>query len=111
MTTERLSEKQIQSAVMDHYRKMALPNTFVGCIPNARSFGQPGLTKGMFDLLVMSPKIGAGFLELKTDKGKLSEHQEAFRMACIGAGAHCAVAYGRDEPIRVLEDWGVVRKS
>ena len=26
-------------------------------------------------------------------------------------GAPYAVAYGRDEPIRVLEDWGAVRRA
>lgn len=103
------TEKQIQSAVMAHWKAFALPNTFVGAIPNAGALGQPGLTKGIFDLLVMSPKIGAGFLELKTEKGATTEHQESFRLACIRAGVKCAVAYGRDEPIVVLREWGVVR--
>jgi hypothetical protein len=49
------------------------------------------------------------FLELKTDHGRTSKHQVAFRETCAAAGVECRVTYGRDEPIAVLKEWGVVK--
>lgn len=112
MKTPFLSEKQIQSAVLSHWRSFAVPGTLVAAIPNAGALGQPGLHRGVFDLMVMGGPFlrdRTGFLELKTTTGKLSAHQETFKLICIAAGVPCAVAFGRDQPIRVLEEWGVVR--
>jgi hypothetical protein len=106
----KLTEKQIQSAVIDRWRKLGLPHTRVAAIPNARAFGQPGLTKGVPDLLIIAPGLPIGLLELKTDKGKLSPEQEAFKSDCIIAGVEIAVTYGLDEAIKILEHWRVVRK-
>ncbi len=102
------SEKQIQAAVMAHWRACGVEGTFVGAIPNARAFGQPGLTKGLFDLLVISPGQ-VRFLELKTLRGEMSAAQEDFRLILIRNGIEHAVTYGRDQPIYVLETWGVCR--
>jgi hypothetical protein len=107
-----MTEKQIQAAVIAHWKAFGLPGTLVAAIPNAGALGQPGLTRGLFDLVVMGGEyLGGrtGWLELKTVKGKLSEYQDAFRLHCISAGVPAAVAHGRDEPIRVLEEWKVVR--
>ena len=81
----------------------------MAAIPNARAFGQAGLTRGLFDLLVIGGFIGTGFIELKTDKGKLSPHQAAFKMLLIENNVSYAVTYGRDEPIKVLERWNIIR--
>ena len=104
------SEAQIQVAVIDHWRKLGVPGSLVAAVPNARAFGQAGLTRGLFDLIVMSPKLGdkTGWLELKTERGVLSKDQRAFKLVMIGRGVPYAVAYGRDQPIRVLEEWGAV---
>lgn len=106
-----MSEKAIHAAVIEHWKRFRLPNTLVATMANEYAHGQPGLTPGIFDLLVMTPKVGAAFLELKTDKGKLSEHQESFKLACLAANVEYAVAYGRDQPIQVLENWGAVRRA
>ena len=46
-----MTEKQIQAAVIAHWKAAALPGTLVpAAIPNARAFGQAGLTKGLFIL-------------------------------------------------------------
>lgn len=107
----RMSEKAIQSAVMAHWRAKGVPGSLVAAIPNQRAFGQPGLTRGLPDLIVLSPTLGelTGFLELKADKGTLSDHQEAFAQLCQMRGIPWAVSYGRDEPIAILEQWGAVR--
>jgi hypothetical protein len=104
-------EKAIHAAVIDHWRTAGFPGTLVATIPNEGAFGQPGLTKGLPDLLVLSPELPVGFIELKADKGKLSPDQEAFAAMCAAMEIHHAVTYGRDEPIRSLEAWGVVRRA
>jgi len=111
------SEKEIQTAVLDHWRAAGIPGSLVAAIPNAGALGQPGLTEGLADLLVMSPKLGArtGFLELKRacrrgEKfGGLSEEQRKFQRLCQALNIPHWVTYGRDEPIEALRDWGAIR--
>jgi VRR-NUC domain len=104
------SEKEIQAAILRHWRTFGVPGTLVAAIPNARAFGQPGLTAGLFDLLVIAPDFGVGFIELKTKPGRLSPAQMDFREILLRAGIPHAICHGRDEPIMVLEQWGVVRR-
>lgn len=104
-------EKKIQGAVVEHWQTFGLPDTLVAAIPNENAFGQPGLTKGVFDLLVLGGNVGIGLIELKTEKGVLSDDQKAFRRLLIRNGISYAVTYGRDEPVAVLEGWGIVRKQ
>jgi len=105
-------ERLIQAAVLDHWRKLGLPGTLVAAAPNAKAHGQAGLTKGLFDLIVMSPHLGdrTGWLELKADGGVLSEAQKQFKLVCLARNIPYAVAFGRDQPIMVLEEWGAVRR-
>jgi hypothetical protein len=107
----RVSEKAIQAAVIKHWKVLGYPNTLVAAVPNEGAMKQPGLTKGIFDLLVIGGWIGVGFIELKREGGKLSPEQEAFKKLLIANGRHYAVCEGRDEPIRVLEAWQIVRRS
>lgn len=109
--TPKLSEAQLTRAVMQHWRARGLPNTRVVSLPNMGSMGQAGLTRGLPDLLVVSKHLpgGLGLLELKTETGKLSTEQTAFRSTCISAGAKIAVAYGLDQALEVLLDWGVIK--
>jgi hypothetical protein len=106
-------EDEIQAAVLEHWRLLGTPGSLVAAIPNKRAFGQPGLTKGLFDLIVLSLQLGpqTGWLELKTatPKGRLTQAQSAFRDHLIKLGAPYAITYGRDEPIKVLRAWGAVR--
>lgn len=106
-----MREAHIQKATIAHWRALGMPDTLVAAIPNQKAFGQAGLTPGLFDLLVIGGRVGAGFIELKADKGRLSEHQKAFQRLLIANGVSYAITYGRDEPIAVLEEWGVVRQQ
>jgi hypothetical protein len=108
-----LSEAQIQAAVMQHWETFGLPGTLVAAVPNAHAHGQPGLTRGLFDLVCFSPRLGerTGWLELKTDRGKLSTAQCDFRDLVRPLGVPFAVTYGRDDPIAWLERWGLVRRT
>jgi hypothetical protein len=107
------SEKEIHQATIDHWRYFGAPNTLVATLANAGALGQPGLTAGLFDLVVIGDLIGGakvGFIELKRDnKAALSPHQIAFKELLASHGILFAVTYGRDAPIRVLEQWGAVR--
>lgn len=106
-----MREAEIHKAVMAHWRSLGLPKTLVATIPNMGAMGQHGLTAGLPDLMVLAPDLPVGFIELKADKGKLSEAQKAFKERCVVLGIPMAVTYGRDEPVRVLEEWRVVRTS
>ena len=106
-------ESLIQAACIDHWRALGVPGSLVAAVPNARAAGQAGLTKGLFDLVVMSPTLGdrTGWLELKAEGGKLSDDQKAIKLLMIARGVPYAVTYGRDEPIQVLGEWGAVRRA
>jgi hypothetical protein len=110
-------EKEIQSAVVEHWRTLGKPMTLVAAIPLAGAMGQPGLTCGLADLLVMGPDIPGpipiAFMELKRTRrrAKLSNDQLAFAALCARLGILCPTVYGRDEPIEYLERWGVVREQ
>lgn len=108
-------EKEIQAAVVEHWRTLGLPNTLVAAIPNAYAHGQPGLTRGLADLLVIGPDIPAypcGFIELKRDeRAERTDEQWKFAKLCFELGIPYAVTFGRDQPIALLERWGLVRRQ
>jgi hypothetical protein len=110
MKQPHLKESAIHKSVIAHWRTLGNPGTLVATIPNMGAFGQYGLTKGLLDLLVIGPGIHA-YLELKTEVGKLSGPQREFIALCESHSITCAVTRGRDEPIRLLEDWGIVRRT
>jgi len=106
-----LTEKAIQASVLDHWRKLGVPGSLVAAVPNANAFGQSGLTRGLFDLIVMSPTLGpkTAWLELKTGHGRLSLTQRHVLELMQELGVPCAVTFGRDEPIEQLRWWGAIR--
>lgn len=105
-----MKESQIHKAVVAHWKALGMPGTMVATIPNMGAMGQHGLTKGLPDLILIAPKLH-GYLELKTDTGKLSGPQQDFQSLCIARGIPFYVTYGRDEPIRLLEELGIVRRA
>lgn len=105
-----MRETQITKAVVDHWRSLGMPDTLVASIPNAGAMRQAGLTKGLPDLIVLGHFMGVGFIELKAEKGRPSPAQLQFQTLCRALGIEHRITYGRDEPIAVLEEWGIVRK-
>jgi hypothetical protein len=107
-------ERDIQAAVVDHFRALRMPMTQLACVPNARAFGQAGLTRGLPDLVVLGPELPygqkVGFIELKRRGGHLSEAQIEFRQLAISLGVPFASTFGRDEPIDILEAWRLCSK-
>jgi hypothetical protein len=105
-------EKLIHAAVIEHWTKLGLPSTLVATLPNAHAHGQPGLTPGLADLVALAPDLPVGFIELKRDyDSPISDEQRDFGKLCVQLGIPFMVAVGRDEPIRLLEDWRVVRRA
>ena len=105
-------EKAIQAAVVHHWRMLGLPDTLVAAIPNAGSMGQPGLTRGLADLLVLAPELPVGFIELKRAyDSPVSDEQREFGKLCMALGIPYAICVGRDEPITMLEAMGAVRRA
>jgi hypothetical protein len=107
-------ESLIQAAVVDHWRTLGQPRTLVAAIPNANAHGQPGLTKGLPDLMVIGPRVpgNIAFIELKREpKSPVSEAQRDFAALCRGHDIDVVITVGRDEPIRVLEGWGVIKRA
>ena len=105
-------ESAIQAAVLEHWLTLGLPNTLVAAIPNMGSMGQPGLTKGLPDLLVIAPRLPVAFIELKRDEDSaVSDAQRGFGRLCARMNIPYAICVGRDEPIRLLEQWGIVRRA
>ena len=107
-------ETAIQAAVIEHWHLLGLPDTLVAAIPNAGALGQPGLTRGLPDLLVLKPSLACpvGFIELKRNhKSVVSDPQRDFGRLCTKLCIPHAFAFGRDEPIEILESWGIVRKA
>jgi len=105
------SEREIQASVLAHWRVFGLPDTLVAAIPNQFAAGQYGLTKGLFDLIVFAPGLPVGFLELKSDRGRASPEQDRHRALLDKLRIKNEITFGRDAPIRVLEQWGVVRRT
>jgi transcriptional regulator with XRE-family HTH domain len=108
------SEDQITAAVIEHWRAFGVPGSLVASIPNKRAFGQAGLTKGLPDLLVLSPQLGrfTGYIEQKRGRGgKLSDAQIDIGKLLVERGVPYAVCRGRDEPIKILEAWGAVKPA
>jgi hypothetical protein len=62
---------------------------------------------------VLSPLLGrmAGFIELKTTRGRMSQDQKAIGNLMLERRVPYAVTNGRDEPIRILEVWGALPVS
>lgn len=103
-----MKESDIHSAVIQHWRSAGKAGTLVATIPNQKAFGQPGLTKGLPDLLILGPK-GVAFMELKAENGKLRKEQKAFRDLCNETGVSWFLGRGRDEPIAILRELDVVK--
>jgi len=112
MRSLKPSETQIQASVVQHWRLLGRPNTLVACLPNAGAMGQPGLTKGLPDLLVLAPSLPVAFIELKRDENSvITDEQLDFAKLCAKLGIPCVICVGRDDPIRLLAEWGVVRRA
>lgn len=112
-----MSENDIQRSIVDYLRAV-VPRALVMAIPNAskRSVGGrasnavPGLLAGAPDLLMVVGPC-CYFIEVKTDKGKLSDAQSAVLQRMTMLGVRWAVVRSIDEMRVALLRWQVETKE
>lgn len=112
-------EDAVQAAVVEHLRFRHSPGVVWHSTPNERKANERegarlkrmGLRPGAPDLVVILPPHGryAG-LELKSAQGRQSPNQKGFEAEAVDAGALYAVAHGVDEALKILAEWGAIRK-
>ena len=116
MTARPLSEEQIHRAVAEHLdrrsrRDVAWFHAANGERRDKAAAGRlkaMGVKAGIPDLCV----IVSGrplFLELKTERGRLSPAQQQCHAGLRAAGAVVEVAFGLDDAVSRLTAWGVFR--
>jgi hypothetical protein len=112
----RMSEEQLQCAVMRHLEVRGRPALLAWHTPNggfrrrteAARFTALGVKSGIPDVLILFDGRTYG-LELKIAKGRLTDSQIAMHARLRAAGAEVATAYGLDEALQQLERWGLLR--
>lgn len=108
-------EEQLQRAVVEHLRRFAkdrlwhsIPNEAVRSKTSGARMKKMGLLPGAFDMLFVLPNGLAAYLEFKSEKGRLSTSQIAFRDTLITLGIPYAVVNNIDQALLVLRGWGVL---
>lgn len=111
----RSDESAIQAAVFEHLEHRATPGTFLFHPANGgkrpastgKQLKVQGVVPGVPDVAGIVDGKPA-FLELKTERGRLSPVQEAVRDRIVAAGGLWAVAKGLDAALKQLEAWGAI---
>lgn len=115
MTARRHIESDIQSNIM-RYLDMALPTTYRAfAIPNGGRrdkitgaiLKREGVKAGIADVGLIGQGGWVAFMEIKTNKGRLSPAQIEFRDWCGSNGVPYAVVRGLDEAEETLRGWNV----
>lgn len=109
-------EDAIQRAVFQHLRQRGAPGVFAFHVPNggkrkpieAAIMKGLGVTAGVPDVIAI--KGGRTYaLEIKTEDGRLTDHQLDVGEKLLAAGAEWCCARGLTAAIRQIEEWGLVR--
>jgi hypothetical protein len=112
------SEHAIQRTVVDILRMCGVRDLVYFHVPNggkrnlieAVRLKAAGTLAGIPDLVLVADGRSF-FLELKAERGKLSEAQQAVHEALRNAGACVATAHGVDAAIDQLKTWGLLRET
>jgi hypothetical protein len=112
----RLSEDEIMRAVFQHIRTRGAPYTFAF---HPRNEGRDqrhlaginsglGVVSGVADcIIIKSGRVYA--LELKTERGRVSDDQTRVLDLMRAAGCDTGVAFGLDQALAWLQDRGILR--
>jgi hypothetical protein len=100
------------SAALRQYLEAAKPRCVWCAIPNASrrniivgtNLKRQGMVAGAADW-VFTWESGAGWIELKTDKGRVSLNQLGFQEWCKRIGVRYEVARSLEDCINVLKSW------
>jgi hypothetical protein len=103
--------KILTYALRPDIRVIAIPNQSNRHINNAVKMKAEGIMRGVTDLLFLFPidEGAVGWLEMKTRKGALSDHQIGFSAICARLGHRWALARSVEEAIDVLRGWNALK--
>jgi hypothetical protein len=109
-------EQGIQRAIVDHLRWRAVPGVFALHVPlggyrrpiEAAIFKSIGVVAGVPDIIIIYGGQCFG-LELKADRGRLTNVQRDVHERMREAGALVAVAHGIDAALAQLTEWRLLR--
>ena len=110
------AEAAIQRAVVKHLQIrgandlcwFAVPNGGWRNVITAKNLKLEGVRPGVSDLIFLHQ--GSSYaLEIKTERGRASEHQLHFLDDWRTAGGHGVVSNGLDRCLAVLETWKLIR--
>ena len=110
-------EAAIQRAIFDHIKWRAVGGWTFWSTPNAAKrslrlgaeLKAQGMRAGVGDISALSPDGRYHELELKTERGRLSPAQRKRLEAVAATGCRAEVAYGLDDALRKLKEWGAIR--
>lgn len=109
------TESVLQAAVIEHLRLRGVPGLVYFAVPNNprnRVAGgilkKMGMMAGVSDLILLH-KGRAFALELKTEKGRITDLQAEFLSDFANAGGTSHLAYGLDSALEFLKIHGLIR--
>lgn len=109
-------ESVIQAQIVSALSLMGIfvfmvPNDAAGKITPAKAgrLKAMGLRAGISDLVLVGKDGRAHFLEVKTEKGKLSESQKRFCDYCQSMGWHYAIARSVDHAMLSAKTWHLIQ--
>lgn len=107
-------EHDIQVRIVDYLETMEVPPLFSATVGGVRVAMQTalrmkrgGYRKGIPDLLIFEPRNGyyGLALEVKTDKGRPSEHQKKWQVKLNERGWKAVICKGYDSCIEAIDDY------
>lgn len=107
-------EAKMQKSIVDYVRAVA-PQCLIVAIPNGAqrtasgrpANAVPGLTPGVPDLAVIAPQGKIFWLEVKAEKGRVSDAQLAFHLQLQARSHDVAVVRSIEEVKNAFEIWGI----
>lgn len=114
MPSPTVKESDIQIAIVAALREcgffvFSVPNEAAGKVRSKAGYGRlaklkrMGLTAGVADLIAWLPVRGDVYLEVKTPKGRQSEHQKAFEAECWANGKPYYVVRSPQEALQAMQ--------
>lgn len=111
-----MTERALQRSIIQY---LALRGIFAFAVPNgaylhgtkqqreriAAAMKRDGMVSGAPDLVLVSKTGGVGFLEVKTDIGRVSGNQKVVHERIAKTGAPIAVVRSVDDVIETLTKW------
>lgn len=105
------TEAALQGQIVRALRKALVSHAAVYAIPggNGAPTFTPGYVRGTPDLLIVGTHSPPVWLEVKTEKGRVSPEQDAFLAAARERGEHTAIVRSIDDALAAIARAGLSR--